>query len=626
VEILAKARDAAARLLVGAAVLGLGLPGTAAARCTQPSELSALRVAVRVGLNCAQRRISDGPQALCSIPAGPACADGAVATLVELLAGPPPATGLQRGGFGAQLRCQRSIGVQGANFLRVRITERLHGSRRQMKSARVLDRLANRCVMAVAADALGTSVPRVGGDCAVYTSTPGQPLDVHSLTRCLRPSLEAVLSDVLGPLPPSVLVVMTDDQRWDQMEVVPSVTSRVAGRGVDFRQSFVTTSLCCPSRASFLTGRYAHNHGVLGNTPPLGGAPLFNATSTLPVWLRSAGYRTALFGKYMNAYASLGPVVPPGWDVWQAFLTETAYFNYFMSDGGTLAAFGNAPEDYATDVIRDRALAFIDASANHPFFAVWAPCAPHEPAVPAPRHAGLFAGIPPARPPNFLEPDVSLKPAYVQFQKAIFQPAVGIAKADALRQGMLESLLAVDEAVEAFLDRLEQLGLTDNTLVVYTSDNGLHLLEHWWPFKVTAYEEAMRVPLAIRYPVLTPAPRTVDALVTNIDLAPTIASLAGVTIPSPVDGQSLVPLLAGTPTVWREDVLCENFSGLLIPPIYAVRTARWKYINTDAASGVTQELYDLEADPYELVNLAFNPAYADLRTALAARLAVLRAQ
>src|SRR5262249_22552314 len=161
-----------------------------------------------------------------------------------------------------------------------------------------------------------------------------------------------------------------------------------------------------------------------------------------------------------------------------------------------------------------RTVGFITAKANAPFFVVYAPFAPHEPAVPAPRHAGTFAAIDPWRPPNWCEADVSDKPAWVQFMAAITTPA-GIAKTDALRARQLETLLAVDEDVATMLATLEKLGLTDETLVVFTSDNGFMWREHWWLSKLAAYEESLRVPLVLRLPVLEPLPRTVAGMALN---------------------------------------------------------------------------------------------------------------
>jgi len=408
---------------------------------------------------------------------------------------------------------------------------------------------------------------------------------------------------------------------------MPSVEHELVDRGVEFQQSFVTTSLCCPSRASLYSGQYAHHHGVRSNFPPLGGAGVFDPTSTLPVWLSAVGYRTALFGKYMNANYVLAPKVPPGWDVWQTFVEDggdhsRVYFDYTLNENGHLVSYGTKPSDYSTDVLARRTLDFIQSNADRPFFVVYAPFAPHIPSVPAPRHVGHFKDLPPHRPPNWAEADVSKKPDWVKSMKAITHPE-GLAATDQLRIHMLESLLAVDEAVKAFVEKLESLGLGDDTVVIFTSDNGFHWREHWWIFKQVAYEEAIRVPLVLRYPELFPVASARDEMVLNIDLAPTLAELGGARVPGNVDGVSLLGLLEGRMRKWRQDFLEENFTGLISRPSTAIRTKRWKFIKTHEDHGVTEELYDLASDPYELHNLALDTSHAATVALLKARMAEL---
>src|SRR4029077_4315571 len=173
--------------------------------------------------------------------------------------------------------------------------------------------------------------------------------------------------------------------------------------------------------------------------------------------------------------------------------------------------------------------------------------------------------------------DVSDKPDWVKFMAHITTPA-GNVQTDVLRQHQLETLLAVDEAVAALLAQLEALGLTDDTLVVYTSDNGFMWGEHWWWSKWAAYEESIRVPLVIRWPTRRPEPGRSSELVLNIDLAPTLAEAAGVPVPPTVDGQSLLPLLDGTGASWRSDFVTEGWGAVIVPPYAALRTPRWKLI------------------------------------------------
>jgi N-acetylglucosamine-6-sulfatase len=219
---------------------------------------------------------------------------------------------------------------------------------------------------------------------------------------------------------------------------------------------------------------------------------------------------------------------------------------------------------------------------------------------------------------------VSDKPDWVRFIASITTPA-GNVQRDVLRQHQLETLLAVDEAVDALLARLETLGLTDDTLVVFTSDNGYMWGEHWWWSKWAAYEESIRVPLVIRWPTRVPAEGSRPQLALNIDLAPTFAEAARVAIPPTVDGQSLLPVLDGTGTTWREDFVTEAWGALVVPPYVALRTTRWKLIRNRVTSGIADELYDLSIDPYELDNLASDARFAEIHATLSTRLDALLA-
>jgi len=601
-----------------------GSGGAASARCVTPSALAALGKSAAGALRCRERRLHLGSSSRCATTPPPSCGVAFVDDVLALAFGDvttlPP---------GPRRRCQDAI-VRGTRaFVGRRLLERAAGSRRQGRSRRAFAGVAKKC--AVVADETPSGIaPGVGGACAAAVADVGTTtVDARRLAGCLRPAAERLVDGVAPQaLQPSVLVVLTDDQRWDALDVMPTVTRDLVGRGVSFPDSFVTTSLCCPSRASLYSGEYAHHHGVLSNMGPNGGAPAFNDASTLPVWLSGAGYATALFGKYMNGNYRIAPRVPPGWSEWQTFVEDgdegvgdRVYYDYTLNENGTLVPYGHTAADYSTDLLAARTLRFINEKADAPFFAVYAPFAPHQPAVPARRHDGIFAKIEPWRPPNWCEADVSDKPVWVQFMAAI-TTTEGIAKTDALRARQLETLLAVDEAVATMLATLEKLGLTDQTLVVFTSDNGFMWREHWWTSKLAAYEESLRVPLVLRLPVLEPLPRSVAGMALNIDLAPTFVQLAGLPIPGTVDGASLLGLLAGAP--WRTDFLFENWGGPVIRPNVGVRTDRWKLIVT--TSDGFEELYDLATDPYELTSHAGDPAYADVQAALAARLAELRAE
>jgi N-acetylglucosamine-6-sulfatase len=444
---------------------------------------------------------------------------------------------------------------------------------------------------------------------------------------------EVVCEDGTGP---NILLIVTDDQRWDQMSVMTATIDRLANEGVTFSNAFVPTPLCCPGRASTLTGLYAHDHGVLQIGPPSGGAPAFvgRDLSTIATWLHDAGYRTGLFGKYMNSYAGQGPpnapswYVPPGWDEWDAF-PAAAYYGYdLVHRDGTTTAYGAAAADYSTDVLSQKVQDFMSGAiaARVPFFALFAPAAPHVVlpfflATPAPRHVGLFAALPPFRPPSWDESDVSDKPARIRQLPALAGTNMET-YLDGLRITQLESLLAVDEAVAALTDLLDRTGQASNTVVVFTSDNGFQLGEHRLTAKEVPYEESIRVPLVVRYPPAIPAARSDPRFVMNVDLAPTLAALAGVVPPTPVDGRSLVPILGGAAAPWRDDVLLEEWKLGAIPDWVGVRNERWKYVQYLTGE---RELYDELNDPFELENVAGNPEHAATIATLAGRIAELTA-
>ena len=401
------------------------------------------------------------------------------------------------------------------------------------------------------------------------------------------------------PDPPSVLLIVTDDQRWDTLWSMPEVERSLVERGVTFSESFTTSSLCCPSRASILTGQYPHSTGVYRQALPYGGFKSFDDSTTIATALHDGGYRTGFFGKYLDSYQSdaLAGYVPPGWDRWVAFV-HAEYRDYGLTIDGTVHRYGAEVEDYSTDVLAAQTEDFIRGS-DGPVFAVYAPPAPHHPATPAAQDADLFADLPPWRPPSFNEPDVSDKPAYVRAMVPLGPDRT--AYLDALRLDQYRSLQAVDRAVGRLLGALEDTGRLDDALVIFTSDNGVLWGEHRWVRKEVPYEEAIRVPLVIRADRLVPGGGTDAHLVANIDLAPTIASVAGVPLPD-ADGRSLLPLLDGSAEGWRHALLIEHLRGTNPIPTYcAIRTSRYLFASYDTDE---DELYDLVADPFELSNLA----------------------
>lgn len=446
---------------------------------------------------------------------------------------------------------------------------------------------------------------------------------------------------------PNIVFILADDMRVDDFDYMPQTRQLISEQGVTFGEAFVTTSLCCPSRASILRGQYTHNHQVLTNTKPEGGFEKFRSMghedSTLATWLQSAGYQTVLVGKYLNGYPGRenDTYVPPGWDEWYARLSQGGYYDYQLNENGTVVSYGDAEEDYYTDVLASEANDYVrrTAGSSSPFFMYLAPATPHGPFTPAPRHENEYSDVSAPRPPSFDEPDVDDKPEWVRDLPRLEESAEETTNAgeeatnageettgieedtagtdeespvdteemiDNAYRNRLRMLLSLDEMVAGLVDELRAAGELDNTYIFFTSDNGYHFGEHRINLgKRTVYEEAVRIPLAVRGPGV-PSGQTVEQMALNIDFAPTIAELAGVSTPAFVDGRSLAPFLEGAPPdTWRSAVLLEHYSGGNAPqrsaPTYAaLRTGTYKYV--EYASG-EEELYDLSSDPYELESL-----------------------
>ena len=424
---------------------------------------------------------------------------------------------------------------------------------------------------------------------------------------------------------PNILFVLTDDLDYASVEKMPNTNSLLAEQGASFENAFVSQSLCCPSRATILTGLYAHNSGIQGNKPPHGGFEKFRdeggEADTIATRLREEGYRTGYLGKYLNEYGRDDPTyIPPGWDEWYGKLNETKLYDYGINENGEEVSYGSEPEDYYTDVLSGQANDFVRHAApeEEPFFALVAPTAPHGPATPAERHEGEFAGEEAPKPPSFNEEDVSDKPSWRQEDELLSEEEIdGI---DTYHQKRLESLLAVDEMVGSLVEELEAAGELDNTYIVFTSDNGWFAGEHRFESgKDRAYEESAHVPLLVRGPGV-PAALTVEELTLNTDFAATFAELAGVES-GETDGRSLAPLMRGEDTPsWRSAVLLEGFVGKGDRVFGAVRTGTHKYVEYGNGE---EELYDLEADPYELESL-HESADPDLIEDLKTKLEALR--
>lgn len=405
---------------------------------------------------------------------------------------------------------------------------------------------------------------------------------------------------------PNIVLILTDDQETTSFREMPRVQSLLVEQGTTFTSAFATTPLCAPSRASILTGVYAHNHGVRHNALPLGGYQAFREAGweqrALPTWLRNAGYRTGYFGKYMNDYGPDWGPASPGWDEWVAFTEPQAYFGFTFNDNGIDRRIGDG--QHQTDFLSDRSLAFLrgtEARDDQPFFLFLAPYAPHAPSIPATRHAADFSGRGAPRTPSFDEADVSDKPAHIRVIPR-FSDAE-IADRDNAYRSALRAVEGVDEMVERVINSLRDLGELDNTVIFLLSDNGYSFGAHRFTDKKVPYDEALQIPFVVRGPGISRGARQAQ-LVANIDVAPTIAEMARATAPSNIDGRSLVPLFgASSVATWRQDILIEFWSaGRDALPDYVGLRAETaaessmfaRYPNGD------REVYDLRADPFQL--------------------------
>lgn len=594
----------------------LATDGEAAARCQDPGDLASSAGGVRQDLSC-RLEVLLGDESACAAPNVPPCAATLPARAAQILLGDEG--GPVSGWTTASLRCQRQVVLSGMRFLRSRLGERSRGQRRAGVSRSLRRRIERGCRDAVVAqNASGDTLPRVGGVCADVVGAAGDFVDAAALARCVRAALEGVVDDIAPtPLRPNILLVLTDDQRFDTLDGMP-VTSALRDEGLSFPNAFVTNPVCTPSRASVLTGRYSKNNGVLHN----GHFASLDDSDTIARRLDDAGYTTGLFGKYVNNSESLGPTPPRGWDEWKSFLNVSGgeFYGFHLNDNGVFRQYGK--NQYSTDWLAREAARFVRRNADRPFFLAFTPFAPHGPATPARRHRDALRDVPLHRPPSWFG-DVTGKPTWVRFMKSITSPDKRFVM-DQFREDQLRTLLSVDEAVARLLEALERRGLADNTVVVFTSDHGYPWGEHWLTNKFNPYEESIRVPYVLRYPRRYPRPQVREEMVLNIDLAPTFLDFAGLDVPPDLDGASLATLLESTGEDWREEFLIETAGAFIEQPSESVRTASFKYIDTLVSAGVTEELYDLAADPYETTNVATETAYADVLADMRARLDALR--
>lgn len=457
-----------------------------------------------------------------------------------------------------------------------------------------------------------------------------------------------VLHTETGARRPNVLVIMTDDQTLESVRVMDNVKSRLMGEGTTFSSAYVSFPNCCPSRATYLTGQYAHNTGVKDNVPPLGGYTKLRADDTVALALQRSGYYTAHVGKYLNGWGSNGDITaPPGWDHWYGLIDPTTYryFDYAVSDDGVRVDFGSDDGDYQTDVLGAEVVETIRAApADKPWFVSFTPLAPHSEQLEgaandagtttttAPGAAEEFRWAAPKPAPRHQQQLAAKFPRGASFNNLGTGKPEAIASKPELTEGFqrlidqgyqkeLQTLLAVDEWIGTILDTLEETGQLDDTVIVFTSDNGFFHGEHRLAFqKYHLYEPSVHVPLVIRGGAF-PKQGRVTQLAGNVDLAPTIYALAGVSPSVTVDGIDLAALATGDDPAPGRALLLENDSAGGRVHAEAIHTGRYVLIEHETGE---LELYDLQKDPEQLTNLAGDPAAASLLTNLQKRLAGLK--
>ena len=489
---------------------------------------------------------------------------------------------------------------------------------------------------------------------------------------------------------PNVLVVMTDDMAASDVQFMPNVRKLLANEGTTFENAITNFSLCCPARATFLTGQLAHNHGVIGNFWPYGWYGMEGRKNTLATWLDDEGYDTALVGKWLNGYGAKDGhgEVPAGFDIWRGLLDVSAYdySNYVMNKDGKLASWGDPefaaklvemghiqtvpnpdgfpnviaerdrifgpapydywgeadPADYSPDVTGEMTTKLLrkQKKSKNPFFMWWSVAAPHREDVatsllgrpgpdprPPERYAGDVAGLELPTPPNFNEEDLSDKPS------ALTNAATPLsaAQVESLRedyQGRAGSLMAVDDHVGEMVDTLKETGQLKNTVIMFLSDNGWLQGEHRITGdKYLPYEESLKIPLIVRGPGI-PKGQTIETQVTNADLAPTLVDLAGAKAERTMDGISLLKGMKDPKKLPERALSIEAPQPLFAHPGFpvnrwdrpysGVRTDRYTYITWNETG--EEELYDRQVDPYQLQNVASDPAFAEVKAGLQAKL------
>lgn len=404
----------------------------------------------------------------------------------------------------------------------------------------------------------------------------------------------------------NIVFILTDDQRFDALGCTghpfletPHIDA-LAKNGLICDRAFVTTALCSPSRASVLTGQYAHIHGVLDNSTLLP-----TDTPTFPKELQAAGYRTGFIGKWHMGGSTDAP--QPGFDEWVSFAGQGVYYDPVLNVNGDRVE----RKGYLTDMLGAYAADFIDRNAEAPFLLYVSHKAVHQPFEPAERHKGAYAGETWPRPVTFPDMDETYagKPDWVRKQRPSWHGVdgygLGETDLDTLARDMAECMRSVDDSVGVITQALEARGLLDDTLIVYTSDNGFLFGEHGLVDKRCMYEPSIRVPMIVHCPAMIAGGRRLGEIVTNIDIAPTFVDAAGLPIPPSMQGESFLPLLRGESIPWRDGFMYTYFWERSFPQTPTVLGIRTKTHKLMVYHGIYDryEIYDIANDPDERNNL-----------------------
>ncbi len=446
-----------------------------------------------------------------------------------------------------------------------------------------------------------------------------------------------------GGKPRNVIFILSDDHRYDFMGFTGKVPwlktpnlDSMAHNGVYFKNAFVTTSLCSPSRASILTGLYSHTHTVVDNVAPDPDHLIF-----FPQYLQKAGYQTSFFGKWHMGGSSDEP--RPGFDHWESFKGQGDYYNPKLNIDGKHVEYSDST--YVTDLLTDHALDWLKKrDGDKPFFLYLSHKAVHADFQPAKRHRGMYKDEEIILPPSFRTSDVQVRgkrgtnqsiqrenfnepykgeeyygkgrqPDWQKMQREswhgvdhMYFGKIGFAD---FYRSYCETLMGVDESVGKVMDYLEKEGLKESTLVIYMGDNGFSFGEHGLIDKRHFYEESAKVPFLIQCPELFSGNRTMEFMIQNIDVAPTILEVANIVKPDYMPGMSVLPLLEGKGVKWRDKVFYEyywEYDFPQTPTMHGVRTDRYKLIRYQGVWD-TNEFYDLQEDPNEMNNLIASPEH-----------------